>query len=265
MIMRSLLFLACLHLSTSCLCAELILLTTDATETIGGITIRNGDIAKYDTMTDTATLAFNEDLFTANETIDAFQMLTDGTFLISTSSAATLGGVSFTPDDIVSYNPRNGFTEIVFNGDDFAANENIDAFYRFDDGTWLISTVGNATLGGLTFRDGDLALYNEMTNIATLFFDEDVFAANEDIDGVYAITPDILRFTTLNNATLDGTLFEDGDVIEYTISTGVATTVLDESLFGGAADINGISAIPEPQLDLIANLALLACLAWRRR
>ena len=84
--------------------------------------------------------------------------------------------------------------------------------------------------------------------VATLFFDEDLFDADEDIDGVYAVTPDLLRLTTTNNSAINGTSFQPGDVIEYTISTDTATLMLSDAVFSNTADINGISAVPEPRL-----------------
>jgi hypothetical protein len=52
--------------------------------TIGGLTFRDGDIARYDTETGLAMLFFNEDNFSANENIDAFHILPNGNILLST-------------------------------------------------------------------------------------------------------------------------------------------------------------------------------------
>ena len=51
------------------------------------------DVAEYDRGTNTATLAFDGSLFAQSENIDAFHLLGNGNFLLSTESAATLAGL----------------------------------------------------------------------------------------------------------------------------------------------------------------------------
>ena len=70
----------------------------------------------------------------------------------------------------------------------FSASEEIDAVHVLDNGNIILSTVGAATLGGLSFSDGDLVEYNPTTDIATLYFDEGLFGNNADVDAVYVAT-----------------------------------------------------------------------------
>ena len=138
MLVRTLTCLACLQLTITCSWGEIIFLTTDATETIGGTSIRDGDIARYDTIADTATVVFSEDLFSANETIDAFQVIANGNFLLSTDTSATLGGLSFDAGDIVSYNPFQRYGDAWSSSAAlFSGTEDVDAFHQFSDGTLL--------------------------------------------------------------------------------------------------------------------------------
>jgi hypothetical protein len=55
--------------------------------------------------------------------------------------------------------------------------------------TIFLSTIENATLGGLGFGNDDLVEYNSLTDMATLFFDGGTFftGSAEDIDAVFFI------------------------------------------------------------------------------
>ena len=256
MILRFFFILSLTHATASSLLGELVYITTAATETIGGITIRNGDIAKYDNVTDTATLIFNEDLFSADEIVDAFQLLPNGNLLLSTANAATLGGLTFGNADVVEYDPVSDLATIFFDENLFAAGENIDAFHLLSDGTAPLSTAGPATLGGLTFADGDVARYDFASDTATLFFDEDLFSGSEDIDAIHLMNETTLRLSTVGNATLGGLAFADGDVVSYDIGSDTATLVFSESLFANGAEINGLF-VPESAAGMLCVFALL--------
>ena len=53
--------------------------------------------------------------------------------------------------------------------------EDIDAVHVFPDGTILLSTIGGATLGGISFSGGDLVLYDPALGTASLYFDQGLF------------------------------------------------------------------------------------------
>ena len=86
---------------------------------------------------------------------------------------------------------------------------------RADATVMVLSTIDGATLGGVTFRDGDLVRYDDVTDTATLIFDEDGFSANENIDALHVLANGNILLSTVNDATLGGLTFRDGDIVEY--------------------------------------------------
>ena len=137
-----------------------IILSTDATETLGGLTFNNGDLAEYNPTTDTATLFFDGSLFSGVEEIDAVHVLANGNIILSTENDATLGGLLFEDGDLVEYNPTTDVATLYFDEDLFSQDESIDAVYILDNGNIILSTVSNARLGGLNFGYEDLVEYN---------------------------------------------------------------------------------------------------------
>ena len=49
----------------------------------------------------------------------------------------------------------------------------------------ILSTGMGETLGGLTFRDGDLAEYDPVGDTASLYFDENLFSSAANIDALF--------------------------------------------------------------------------------
>ena len=187
--------------------ASIVYLSTDNGATLGGLTIRDGDVARYDTVSGVATLFFNEDLFSANENVDAFHLMSNGNILLSTVGAATLGGLSFGDGDVVQYNPGTNVATLFFAESNFATSADVDAFTLLSNGHYVLSTTTSEVLAGLTFRNGDLVEYNPVSGTATLFLNEDLFTADEDIDAVYVLPDGSVVLSTTNGATLGGLTF----------------------------------------------------------
>ena len=183
---------------------------------------------------------------------------------LSTASNATIGGLTFRDGDIVQYNPLTNSATLFFSEDLFSTNVNVDGFSVLANGHYIISTVGNATLGGLTFRDGDLAEYNPVTGTASLFFSENAFSADEDIDAVHVLSDGSILLSTRNGASIGGITFLDGDVVRYVPSTNTASILLPESTFTGNVNVDGVFLAPEPDTGLLLALGL-AGLALRRK
>lgn len=168
-----------------------IILSTTASTTLSGLSFDAGDLVEYNPTTDTATLYFDQDLFSQAENIDAVYIFDNGNILLSTADSATLGGLSFGGCDLAEYNPTTDTATLYFDGSLFGSSENIDAVHIFSNGNILLSTVGDATLGGMTFGAADLAEYNPTTDVATLYFDGSLFSgpgASPNIDAVYVTT-----------------------------------------------------------------------------
>jgi len=231
---------------------------------LGGLTFDDADVAEYDDVAGTAVLAFDESAFANDEDLDALHMFADGTFLFSTRDSATLGGLSFRDGDVALWDPVSGTASLYFDEDLFAAGENLDAVSVLGNGNLLLSTNGNASLAGLAFRDGDLVEYDPIGGIASLFFNEDLFTNDENIDAAHVLADGTLLISTLGNATLGGLSFRDGDVVRYDPLSGVATLYFSEDDFAGNENVDAYAVAPEPTSALLLSFGL-AALAWTRR
>jgi hypothetical protein len=126
-----------------------IILSTDAGGTLGGLTFTDGDLAEYDSTTNTATLFFDGSLFTDITDIDAVHLLGNGNIILSTAGNATLGGLSFGKDDLIEYDSSTDTSTLFFDEALFSGNADIDAAYITDSANIILSTSNDATLGGL--------------------------------------------------------------------------------------------------------------------
>jgi hypothetical protein len=70
------------------------------------------------------------------------------------------------------------------------AREDINAAHVLSNGHIVLSTVGNARLGGLTFGDDDLVDYDPVSDTASLFFDGGALFSNarEDINAAHVLS-----------------------------------------------------------------------------
>jgi len=245
--------------------ADTIYLSTASNASLGGLSFRNADIVRYDTVTGTASLFFDEDRFANNEDVDGFSLLPNGHLLLSTKSTATLGGLTFEDGDIVEYDPVANSAVPYFSESKFTTNVNVDGFAVLPNGHLLLSTAGNATLGGLSFRDGDLAEYDRTTGFATLYFSENHFAANEDIDAVSVLPNGSIILSTTNDATLGGVSFHADDLVQWFPATNTASLYFSGSQFAANENIDAVLVVvPEPGSASLCLLGL-ALFAARRR
>ncbi len=96
---------------------QFILSVSGGSDTLGGVTFGVSDLVQFDPATNTATLIFDGDaLFSAAEDVDGAHVLSTGELLLSTTSSATLGGLSFGREDIVQYDAGAGTALLVFDG-----------------------------------------------------------------------------------------------------------------------------------------------------
>ncbi len=166
-----------------------IILSTTGTATLGGLSFGKKDLIEYNPTTDTSTLYFDGALFSGNSDIDAAYINGSANIILSTTGNTTLGGLSFGNDDLIEYNPTTDTATLFLDGNLLTGNgTNIDAAHILSSGNIILSTAGAATLGGLSFANGDLAEYNPTTDLATLYFNESLFAGNANVDAVYVTT-----------------------------------------------------------------------------
>ncbi len=239
--------------------ADSILLSTKNSARLGGLFFENGDLVKYNPATNSATLFFDEDLFSNGENIDAVTVLANGNIVLSTTSRATLGGLTFKDGDLAEYNPATNSATLLFDEDLFSNGEDVRAFGVTSNGNIILTTQNGARLGGIRFDQDELVEYNPATNTATLLFDESLFTRNEAIDAVHRLNNGNLVLSTTGRATLGGLTFEDGDLVEYNPATDVASIYFNEDLFIWNEDIDAVyieEEIAHAPLPLAAWMSL---------
>jgi len=191
--------------------------STSGDANIGGVYMDNDDLVEYSPATDAATTILNgDDFFQNDEDINALGQLDNGNVIFSTSGNARIGSLNIDDDDVVVYNPSTGAADIYFSGSHFlSGNEDADAVCVLSNGHIVLSTTGNATIGSLSFSDGDLVEYNPGTGTAIRLFSESKFDGNEDIDGVQVFDDGVIVFSTTSNAEIDGLQFTPADLVAY--------------------------------------------------
>jgi len=255
--------------------ADNLFLSTLENSRLGGLSFKDGSIIEYNPTTDTSSLFFDESLFVSGEDIDAFHLLDNGNYLLSTNNNAVLGGLSFTDGDIVEYNPTTDTSSLFFDEGLFSYDTDINALFYYN-GYIAMSTQGPVTLGGLAFEDGDIVVYDPATDVAVLIFDEDLFSGNEDIDALHVLSNGNILLSTNGNAYLGGLSFEDGDLVEYNPNTQLASLYFDEDLFYDKncadTDLDAISMrggspnshTPEPATTSLLILGLFGLVKIRK-
>jgi hypothetical protein len=248
--------------------ATSIILSTDNTENLGGLTFDQGDLAEYNPTTGTATLYFDGTLFVGAADIDAAHVLDTGNIVLSTVAGETLGGLTFGKGDLIEYNPTTDTATLLLDENLFSNPQpNIDAAYVLGNGNIILSTTGNATIGGLSFGKDDLIEYNPITDVATLFFDGNLFSGNENIDAVNLLTSGNIVLSTVGNATLGGLSFGPGDLAEYNPTTSTATLYFDGNNFASSANIDAvhITNLPEPTTIALLGFGCLIFVGRKRK
>jgi len=245
-----------------------IILSTDASETLGGLSIASHDLAEYDPLTDSSTLYFDGALFSDWANIDAVHVLNNGNIILSTKIGVTLGGLTFGNGDLIEYNPTTDIATLYLDESMFVGgNEDITSVHILDNDNIILSTADDAELGGLNFTNGELIEYNPNLDTATLFFDNNLFSASEDIDALHILDNGNIILSTAGAATLGGLTFADGDLAEYNPTTDVATLYFAETLFSTNANIDAvyINTVPEPATIALLGLGSLVFIGRKRR
>jgi len=174
------------------------------------------------------------------------------TYFITTERDARLGGLNFTDVDIVAYMPWNDKAHFFFLGGATTLNADIDALHILGNGNLLLSTKGNASLGGLDFKDGDLVEYDIENDTSTLVFDgETLFGDNKaKITSVHLLDNGHLVLSTDKSGTLGGLSYTDRDLIEYDLATDTASMFFDGSTTTLNNKITGVQVLANGHLVL---------------
>ncbi len=148
-------------------------IASGSTTTLGGLSIGKDDLAEYNPVTDTAVLILDgSSVFSGgSNNITAVHVQPDGKLILANSIAATLGGISFNPEDLVEYDPGTNTASLFFDGSAVGLTAAISSVHVLDSGNLVLSTASNASLGGLSFTTGDLVEYDPVNDTANLHFD----------------------------------------------------------------------------------------------
>jgi hypothetical protein len=236
---------------------------------LGGLTFPAAEVVLYDDVADEATTLLDDALFSGAgfPNVNALHVIDDQNIILShrDETNITLGGVSFRDGDLVQYNLATDTATLFFSEDLFGGpitDQDIDAFSLLPNGHLVISTtLSSATLGGLTFRDGDLIEYDPIGQTATLLLSEDIFendegeVENRDIDAVHVFANGDILFSTTQDISLGSLNFANGDLVLYDPDTGNASIVFSETLFAADENINAVS-IPEPSTAILLGVGL---------
>ncbi|HEU5206386.1 MAG TPA: fibronectin type III domain-containing protein [Gaiellaceae bacterium] len=148
--------------------------------TLPGIagTIDDSDVVRFDatslgsTTSGTFSVYFDGSdvaLTTSGEDVDAFELLANGTIVLSTGGSASVPGVSAGSEDLLVFTPSSlgattsGTYAMYFDGSDVGistSNENVDAAAVDAAGRVYLSTTGNFTAAGVSGADEDVFVFN---------------------------------------------------------------------------------------------------------
>ena len=234
-------------------------------------------------------------LATIEEDVDAFDVLPDGSIVLSTlgpfSVSTTYGSpgvgsgltITGTNRDLLKFTPTSvgdntlGSWSVFFRGDSIglaAISEDVDGVNVLPDGRVVFSTSGNFSVAaGVSGKDEDLFIYTPSTGAWAMYFDgSDVgldTTGSEDIDGLFIESSPTggnptLYFTTRGDFSVTGATGADEDIVRFTPSTLGATTTgtfnstltFDGSLYGlSGPDLDGFNIKTTPAGSLSASAA----------
>ena len=249
--------------------------SVDDTGTTGSVTLVGG-VVSYDpngqfeslsageTDTDSFTYTVSDgnggtDTATVTITINGADDVQDTILYISSRFGGTIGGVSYSDEDVLEYDITTGTWSLLFDGSDVLSEPgpvDIDGLYVNDDGTIDMSFTVATTITGIgDVDDSDIVRFAPTSvgpNTAgsfTLLFDgsnfgltssgEDTDAIARDASGNLVIS---VRGSTSVPATGGGTLSVADEDLFVLDGTGTWSTVIDGSdlsLTSGAEDLRG--------------------------
>ncbi|GAB5499209.1 MAG: hypothetical protein PsegKO_15200 [Pseudohongiellaceae bacterium] len=166
--------------------------TTDLANLSG---FEDRDLVLYDPVLDEAELFYDYSAQTGHSftDINAVHLLPNGQIVLSTRGPGTStlpaaggGSLNFGAEDLVLYDPLSDTATLYFDGSAIFTDsgEDIDAVYVLDNDNVVISTVGDASIGGTFFDKSDLVEYDAMAGTASIFVDgsdSDVFGSPDSV------------------------------------------------------------------------------------
>lgn len=254
------------------------LFSLDRTETLGGITVANEDILKFDGI-DFSMVFDGSDVGISSSKFDAFTWLSSTEMLFSISAPQYVPGITEIVDDsdIVKFTGTQfgdqtaGTFELYFDGSDvglLGSSNDIDAVEILADGRLLVSMTGSDTVSGLSIKDDDIVAFvpSSLGDVTSgtweVYFDgSDVALSPEDVRGLFIDDSGDFHFSVQNDFFIGGVSGEDEDVFVFsprslgpdTDGSYSNTLYFDGSVYGiSSAELSGIDLVQVSSLPAIA-------------
>ncbi|MGI9232620.1 MAG: DNRLRE domain-containing protein, partial [Woeseiaceae bacterium] len=223
-----------------------VILSTDSSALLGGLSFTDKDLAEYDRVSDTATLFFEGAPLGLAQDIDALHVLANGRIVLSAINTINLGGITAENEDLIDYDPVADTATMLFDGSALftSGSTDISAVHVMDNGHLLLANEYAATLGGLSFQPEDLIEYNPDANTATMLLDGSTVGLSGWIDAVHRLDNGNLVLSTNDTDTLGGLTFDKDDLIEYDLISDSATLYMDGGMFAGDENIRSVHIGP---------------------
>lgn len=245
---------------------DVIYASSSTSGTAGGVAFADEDVLTYDTSTGLWAMFFDgSDVGMGSTDIDAFDLLSDGSMLLSFDSATfSVPGLGTVEDrDVIKFVPTStgnttaGTFEWFFDGSDVGlttSSEDLDAVHYTSDGKLILSTAGAFGVTGVSGADEDLLIFTPTSlgsttsgSFAMHFDGSDVGLSNtqtEDVNGTWtdAATGDVY-LTTLGAFSVTGVSGDGADIFICTPGSLGSTTACtftmywDGSAFGFAGEV----------------------------
>ena len=158
-------------------------------------------------------------------------------------------------NDTITFTSAGGSAPLFFDSAPTTLSEDIDGVQVLDNGHLILSVKTPATLGGLSFGEGDLVEYDPVADTASLYFDGATLFAdpNTNITAFDILDNGHIVLATEAPATLGGLSFDDIDLVDYDPATDTATLFLEGALTTLDKDISSVHVLDNGHIILSAK------------
>ena len=174
--------------------------------------------------------------------------------VLSTQTNAGIGGISFSPSELVEFSPSSG-AALLLPEASTGLSTRVTAAHVHIDGRVVLTTRDGDTLGGVSFNPEDLVEYDPALDSATIRFDGSAHFADsgEQITALHVLQNGDLVLSTANGGTLGGLPFGSNDLIQYDPDSGDATLYFDGDTLGLTGSITAVHVLANGRIVLGAE------------